>query len=125
MRVLGYVRVSQVRGRKGDSFISPSVQREHIERWAGANGAEVVEVLEELDESGGRRDRPKLLRCVEAIESGEADGMVVAKLDRFFRDQLGGHSTMARIKDARGFIAIPGEGIDTRYEAGKMMFGFL
>ncbi len=33
-----YVRVSQVRGRSGASFISPNVQREQIERWAKAHG---------------------------------------------------------------------------------------
>lgn len=125
MRVYGYVRVSQVRGRKGASFISPTVQRDHIDRWAQAEGAEIVGILEELDVSGSRRDRPKLTRIVEAIETGEVDGMVVAKLDRYFRDQLGGHELMARIKDARGFLAIPGDGIDTRHDAGKMMFGFL
>jgi len=59
------------------------------------------------------------------VESGEVDGMVVAKLDRYFRDQLGGHETMKRIKDAKGFLAIPGDGIDTRTQGGKMQFGFL
>lgn len=125
MKVLGYIRVSQRRGRQGPSFISPTQQREQIERWAAANDAVVIDLVEEIDESGGRHDRPGLLRCVEAIESGEVDGMVVAKLDRYFRDQLGGHVTMHRIKVARGFLAIPGDGIDTRHETGKMMFGFL
>jgi site-specific DNA recombinase len=125
MRVLGYIRVSQVRGRKGEAFVSPASQREVIERWAAANGADLVAVFEELDESGGRVDRPYLVRCVEAIESGEVDGMVVAKLDRFFRDQLGGHVTLKRIRDAKGFLAVPGDGIDTRNQVGKQMLGFL
>ena len=30
MRVLGYVRVSGVRKRKGDSFLSPELQKESI-----------------------------------------------------------------------------------------------
>lgn len=126
MRVIGYVRVSQVAGRKGASFISPDVQREQIERWATANDAQVVQVLVELDESGGRRDRPLLERCVGAVESGEVDGLVVAKLDRYSRDQLAGHQTLARIRDASGFLVIAGEGgLDTREDNGKMLFGFL
>jgi hypothetical protein len=30
----GYIRVSKVAGREGDSYISPKVQREKIEGWA-------------------------------------------------------------------------------------------
>jgi hypothetical protein len=68
----GYVRVSQVRGRKGPSFISPIEQREQIVGWAKINGAEVLEVFEELDESGTRRDRPLLMRALERVWSVES-----------------------------------------------------
>lgn len=51
--VVGYVRVSQVRGRGGDSFLSPALQREAIERVAAREGLRVVEVVDELDKSGG------------------------------------------------------------------------
>jgi DNA invertase Pin-like site-specific DNA recombinase len=124
VRVVGYVRVSQRRGREGPSFISPPAQRDAIEHWARANDAEVVKFVEDIDAKGWK-ERPKLLGCVSKIETGEVDGMVVAKLDRYFRDQLGGHQTMKRIKEAQGFLAIPGDGIDTRQETGKMLFGFL
>jgi hypothetical protein len=50
MVVDGYVRVSRVAGRGGERFISPSVQRDQIERWALAHGYAVGEVFEELDE---------------------------------------------------------------------------
>ncbi|MBA3263126.1 MAG: recombinase family protein [Thermoleophilaceae bacterium] len=124
LRVVGYIRVSQKKGRTGPSFISPPRQRDAISQWAAANDAEVVEFVEDMDAKGWK-ERAKLLRCVRLIETGEVDGMVVAKLDRYFRDQLGGHQTMARIKEAKGFLAIPGDGIDTRHETGKMLFGFL
>lgn len=39
MIVDGYVRVSQVKRRSGETFISVDVQRELIERWAGLKGA--------------------------------------------------------------------------------------
>jgi DNA invertase Pin-like site-specific DNA recombinase len=123
-RVVGYIRVSQKKGRTGPSFISPPRQRDAIAQWADANGAEVVEFVEDMDAKGWK-ERAKLLRCVHLIETGAVDGMVVAKLDRYFRDQLGGHQTMKRIKEAKGFLAIPGDGIDTRQETGKMLFGFL
>jgi Resolvase, N terminal domain len=69
---LGYVRVSDVHGRNGDSFISPSVQRETIERLAAAKGLELGPIVEELDVSGGNKieDR-KLGELVQSIERGE------------------------------------------------------
>ncbi len=53
MRAVGYVRVSKVGGRGGDSFLSPDLQREQIAAAARREGLDVVEVLEELDASGG------------------------------------------------------------------------
>ena len=92
MRLDAYIRVSQVRGRSGPSFISPTQQRERIEAWIKAFGHERGEVFEELDASGARRDRPKLQEAIERIERGESDGIVVAKLDRFGRSSWTGWS---------------------------------
>ena len=47
----GYVRVSRVGRREGESFISPHIQRETIERLAKAKGLKLGEVVEELDVS--------------------------------------------------------------------------
>ena len=54
----GYVRVSKVGGREGDSFISPQQQRERIEAAAAAAKATIVEWHTDLDQSGGNADRP-------------------------------------------------------------------
>jgi DNA invertase Pin-like site-specific DNA recombinase len=54
----GYIRVSRVAGREGESFISPEVQRKKIEAWAELHEVEIVHLSEELDASGTRRDRP-------------------------------------------------------------------
>lgn len=53
-RVVGYVRVSRVGDRAGDSFLSPALQREAVERLAEREGLEIIEWIEELDASGGR-----------------------------------------------------------------------
>jgi hypothetical protein len=98
----GYIRVSDVRRRSGERFISPVVQREQIERWAKLRGALIGHVFEELDESGGRRDRPLLMEAVERVERGESDGLVVAYLSRFGRSQLDGLTTIHRITRAGG-----------------------
>ena len=60
-RLDGYVRVSQVGKRGGESFISPQdLQEDRIRAWAEANGHEIIQVFPELDVSGGKMDRPKL-----------------------------------------------------------------
>lgn len=82
MVIDGYVRVSQVRGRAGERFISPLEQRAQIEGWARLHGAVVGEVFEELDESGARADRPLLELALQRIETGTSHGLVVARLDR-------------------------------------------
>ena len=66
-----YIRVSQVRGREGESFISPEVQREQIARWAKMRGATIVAEHEDLDQSGGKMSRPAFDQMMERVAAGE------------------------------------------------------
>jgi hypothetical protein len=86
-----------VKERAGETFISPSVQRAAIERWAESRGALVGHVFEELDESGGRRDRPLLEEAIARVERGDSQGVVVAYMSRFGRSQLHGLIAIDRI----------------------------
>ncbi len=70
-RAVGYVRVSRVGGRGGDRFLSPDLQREEIGRVAARKGLEIVEVIEELDASGGDSTRPGWNRALEMVRDGE------------------------------------------------------
>jgi DNA invertase Pin-like site-specific DNA recombinase len=97
MIVDGYVRVSQVRGRGGASFIAPATQREQIQAWARLHGATLVKVHEELDESGARSDRPLLEAALSRIEAGDSAGLVVARLDRFGRSLIDSLAAIERI----------------------------
>jgi hypothetical protein len=66
----GYVRVSQVGGRSGESFMSPALQREQTERWDLTQLHLLATVHEELDESGARSDRPLLMEMLGRVEQG-------------------------------------------------------
>src|SRR5690348_4805918 len=81
----GCIRVSRVAGRDGESFISPEVQREQIKASGKLRGVEVAAWHEDLDQSGGLVDRPGLDPLLARIESGETEGVIVAKLDRLSR----------------------------------------
>jgi site-specific DNA recombinase len=72
MKAIGYVRVSRVGGRAGDSFLSPELQRQSIERVCHREGLELVDVFEELDKSGGDAGRPLWNRAIEMVERGDA-----------------------------------------------------
>jgi hypothetical protein len=54
----GYIRVSRVGGRKGESFISPDEQRAAIEAWAKATETEILEWHTDLDQSESRPGTP-------------------------------------------------------------------
>jgi len=101
-KALGYVRVSRVGARQGDSFLSPDLQRESIERVCQREGLELVEVVEELDRSGGDAARPLWNRCIERIERGEARSLVVWNLSRFARSIVDAKRALERIEDAGG-----------------------
>src|SRR5689334_23230232 len=104
MRAIAYVRVSRVAGRDGDSFISPTLQRESIEGLAAREGFEVVEWLEELDASGGDAARPLWNRAIEAVERGDADGIAVWNLSRFSRSVRDALNALDRVESAGGRV---------------------
>jgi len=93
----GYIRVSRVGGREGDSFQSPDVQRAAIERYAESKGVKVVFAEPELDVSGSKLRRPILDGIMERIRSGESEGIIVSKVDRLSRAGLG--DTIALVED--------------------------
>jgi site-specific DNA recombinase len=121
MRLIAYVRVSRVAGREGDSFISPKVQWETIERHARGAGHQIVDVLEDLDQPGSRDDRPQFQRALEAVERGEADGIAVAKLDRFARSVAGAARALERLEAVDGTLVAVDLGMDTSTPAGRLM----
>ena len=121
MQLDAYIRVSRVAGRHGARFISPSVQREQIEHWALAHQVKLGKVFVELDESGGRPDRPLFMRTLDRVERGASGGVVVAKLDRFGRSVRHGLNAIARIEAAGGAFISVSDGLDLRTPTGKFM----
>ncbi|MEJ7798433.1 MAG: recombinase family protein [Solirubrobacteraceae bacterium] len=109
----GYIRVSRVAGREGESFISPDVQRKQIQAWAKMRGVEIVAWYEDLDQSGGKRDRPGLDAFLVDLANGDTEGVVVSRLDRLSR--LGIQDALALIEEIHeggGQIASIDLGID-------------
>ncbi len=118
MRVDGYIRVSRVAGREGDSFISPSEQRNRIAAWAKSRGAKVAQFHEDLDQPGSKTDRPGLMRAMDRARSGDIEGIVVWRLDRFGRSAVDNARLLDELRQLGAGLFTVAEGIDT--SAGPM-----
>jgi DNA invertase Pin-like site-specific DNA recombinase len=83
MRLVSYARVSTVDQRDNTSLDD---QQKRIESYAFAMGHEIVSSFKEAI-SGKRADnRPEFQKAIALLKSGEADGLIVAKLDRLGRN---------------------------------------
>jgi DNA invertase Pin-like site-specific DNA recombinase len=121
MRLIGYIRVSRVAGREGESFISPAVQRERIEAMAAAQGHAIVDWQEDLDQPGSKWERPGFQAALKAVEAGEAEGVCVARLDRFARSVADAARGLERLEAADGALVAADLGMDTSTSAGRLM----
>jgi DNA invertase Pin-like site-specific DNA recombinase len=119
VRLLGYIRVSRVAGREGASFISPELQRKQIEAYASAHGHEVIGWGEDLDESGGKVSRPQFDLALAALERGEADGLIVARLDRFMRSLPDALDVIERIEAAGAELVSVSDNFDSSTPMGR------
>lgn len=125
LRLDAYVRVSQVRGRSGPSFISPDVQREQIERWAKAHGHTLTWHQPELDVSGGSMNRPVFDQIMGRIRDGQSDGVIVAKLDRFARTLVGALGTLEEFQRYGAVLVSVAENLDLSTTMGKAFLRIL
>jgi site-specific DNA recombinase len=149
MQLDAYIRVSDVGGRGGDSFQSPSIQLEKIEQYAKAHSHTVripacpdckrkdkvnpkecktcggCGKLVELDVSGGKMNRPILDSLIERVKSGESDGIIVSKLNRFARTLIGGLQVIKELQEAGGVIVSVTDNIDLSTPTGRMVASIL
>lgn len=81
--LIGYTRVSpEHQDRERESC---ALQEQRIRSYCDAHGYELGEVIRDEDVSGKSLERPGWRRVAELLESGQAAGVVVYKLDRLTR----------------------------------------
>jgi site-specific DNA recombinase len=120
LRLDGYVRVSRVGGRGGDSFISPNDQRDRIAAWAMSRDVEIAAWHEDLDQTGGKLSRPGLDELMRRIRAKETGGVAVAYVDRLSRANVGDALRLVEeIHDAGGQFAALDLGIDPTTPFGE------
>jgi DNA invertase Pin-like site-specific DNA recombinase len=83
--LIAYTRTSTLNGAGQDSL---EAQADACREWAAANGHEVVAVHRDEALSGSLpvERRPGLLAALDALQQGEADGLIVHRIDRLARE---------------------------------------
>jgi DNA invertase Pin-like site-specific DNA recombinase len=121
MRLVGCIRVSRVGGREGATFISPDTQRDQIKAYARAHGHRIVGWQEDLDKPGSTLNRPGLQAALQAIDAGEADGLIAAKLDRVTRSIADLGKLLHRAADGGWNLVAVDVGLDLGTTNGKLV----
>lgn len=117
---LAYRRVSRVGGR--EHLISPEMQAQRIMAYADGRGLEVEMLEPELDVSGAKVRRPILEQALERIDRGEAEGIIVATLDRLSRMSMSDAlRTIERIEAGGGQVIAVAENFDASTPEGRMV----
>ena len=125
MRVIIYARVST--DEQAESGLSLQAQTEKLRAYASLYDLEVIEEIEDAGESAKTLKRRGLQRALQLLRTGQADGLVVAKLDRLTRsvsdwqmlidDHFGE-------RPGRALFSVA-DSIDTRTAGGRLVLNVL
>lgn len=118
--VVGYTRVSTT--EQGDSGLGLAAQRTAITVECQRRGWMLAEVFEDAGASGkSLNGRPALTAALDAIRTGAAGGLVVAKLDRLSRSLLDFAGLMDRSRTEGWLLVALDLGVDTSTPSGEMI----
>lgn len=120
--MVGYIRVST--DDQADSGLGLGSQRAAVAAEAERRGWIMLAVHEDAL-SGKTLDRPGLAAALAAVESGEAAGIVVAKLDRLSRSLKDFANLMARAQVGKWNLVALDLGVDLSTPAGEFMAGVM
>jgi DNA invertase Pin-like site-specific DNA recombinase len=125
MRLIPYVRVSTE--EQADTGHSLTAQRETLQRYGMGKGLCLLETLVDEGVSGGRdlNKRRGGARLLERLRRDEADGVLVTRVDRLFRD-LFDALNFTRECSRRGWsIVAVNEPVDTTTPAGRLQLNIM
>lgn len=122
MEVIGYLRVST--DEQAASGLGLEAQRARITAEATHKGWTVRWLVDD-GYSAKSLDRPAMAEALRLLAAGEADALVVAKLDRLSRSVVDFSNTLATAKKQRWAVVLLDLGVDTSTPNGKLVAGLM
>ena len=124
MKAIGYTRCST--NEQADSGLGLEAQSERIRAYCTMRGLELPDLITDAGVSGGKplASRDGGQRLLTAIRERKADGVVMLKLDRMFRNAGDCLTTVERWEKAGvalHVVDLGGNAIDTTSAAGRFM----
>jgi DNA invertase Pin-like site-specific DNA recombinase len=117
--VLGYTRVST--SSQSESGAGLAAQRAAIHTEVERREWQLVEILEDAGYSARDFNRPAVMAAMAMLERGEADALLVSKLDRLSRSMLDFATVMATARKEGWSIISLDCAVDTTTPAGEAM----
>src|SRR5436305_1739197 len=111
MNVIGYLRVSTA--EQGDSGLGLEAQRNAIVHAAESRGWTILRFEEDIATGTKVNGRPGLHRAIESCKAGDANAIVVAKLDRLVRSAPAWYALLADAKEHGFDLVVLDIGFDT------------
>jgi DNA invertase Pin-like site-specific DNA recombinase len=123
-RTIAYLRVST--DKQADRGVSLDAQRAKVAAYAELYDLELLEVIVDAGESAKTLDRPGLQRALGMLKAGEAEALLVLKLDRLTRSVVDLGTLVERyFAPGKAALLSVGEQIDTRSAAGRLVLNVL
>lgn len=119
MKVIGYVRVSTA--EQADSGASITAQRSTLRAEARRRGWELVKVYEDAASGKSMTGRPGLGDALRALGAGQADTLMVARLDRLSRSIVDFGALMERARKRGWALVALDLGVDTTTPSGELV----
>jgi DNA invertase Pin-like site-specific DNA recombinase len=120
MRVVGYARVST--DEQAANGAGLAAQRDGIARESDRRGWDLVTIHEDGGVSGRSLDgRPGLSEALRCLATGDADALVVLKLDRLSRSLIDFAGLLERARREGWAVIALDLGVDTTTPAGELV----
>jgi DNA invertase Pin-like site-specific DNA recombinase len=116
-RMIAYLRVST--DEQAVSGLGLEAQAEMVRRAFDYRGWQLVDVVRDEGVSGSTLNRPGLRHALERIVAGDADGLVVAKLDRLTRSMRDFCEIGDWFEEAGAALVMLEPDVDTSTPAGR------
>jgi len=123
-KTIAYLRVSTE--KQADKGVSLDAQRAKVAAYAELYDLELAEVIVDAGESAKSLDRPGLQRALAMLKAGDAEALLVVKLDRLTRSVVDLGMLVDRyFAPGKAALLSVGEQIDTRSAAGRLVLNVL